>query len=101
MNDQDDLERVYAELNAGLETIEPLIEHHTRLMGQMSGRLQIVLDFLTDVETAEGWAAQSGGVRDSVSYARLLVAAVLKLANAAQMERPNDGLVSPHDFSLN
>jgi hypothetical protein len=98
---QDDLDRARAELNAGLEAIEPLVDHHTRLMGEMSGRLQVSLDFLTDVETVEGWAVQPASVRDSVRYARLLVAGVLRLANSAQMTRPNDGLVSPHDFNLN
>ncbi|NJM39523.1 MAG: hypothetical protein HC853_01490 [Anaerolineae bacterium] len=104
MANQDDLDQVRAELNVGLEAIEPLVDHHTRLMGEMSGRLQVSLDFLTDVETVEGWASQPEGVRDSVHYARLLVAAVLRLANGSNSTltmQSNDGFVSMDNISLN
>ena len=80
----DELERANAQLNLGLEAIEPLIEHHTRVMGHMNGRLQIALDYLTDVETTAGWNEQPAGVRSSIECSRLLVSAVLRLANAAQ-----------------
>lgn len=80
-----DYEKANAELNAGLEVIAPLIEHHTRVMGAMNGRMQIALDYLTDVETVEGWAQQPETVQQSVRYAKLLVAAVLRIANSTQL----------------
>ncbi len=104
MANQDDLNKVRAELNAGLEAIEPLVDHHTRLMGEMSGRLQVSLDFLTDVETVEGWAEQPASVRDSVRYARLLVASVLRMANGSNSTltmQSNSDFVLPDNINLN
>ena len=104
MANQNELEAACAELNAGLEAIEPLVDHHTRLMGEMSGRLQVSLDFLTDVETVAGWAEQPASVRDSVRFARLLVAGVLRLANGSNSTltiQASSNFVLPDNISLN
>lgn len=76
-----------AEWNRGLEPIEPLVEYYEREMGQLSGRLMAALSLLVDLEDSHGWSDQGAMARDSVRYARLLVASVLRLVAAAQAEQ--------------
>jgi hypothetical protein len=71
-----------AELNRGLEPIEPLVEYYEREMGQLSGRLMAALSFLVDLQDSHGWAEQSAMTRDAVQYSRLLIASVLRIVAA-------------------
>lgn len=77
-------DEAFAEWNKGLEAIEPLIEYYSRQMGQLSGRLMTALSFLADLENGHDWDNHTAQVRESVHYARLLVASVLKIVVAAQ-----------------
>ena len=76
----------YAEWNKGLEPIEPLIDYYARQMGQLSGRLMTALSFLEDLKSAHTWPEQDEAVREAVNYSSLLIASVLKMVAAAQIE---------------
>lgn len=77
----------FAGWNQELEPIEPLIEYYSRQMGQLSGRLMTALSFLTDLENGHDWDNHTVQVRESVHYARLLIASVLQAVAAAQTEQ--------------
>ena len=79
-------QQAYAEWNRGLEAIEPLIDYYTRQMGQLSGRLMAALSFLDDLKNSRAWPDQAAQVRETVNYASLLIASVLKMVAAAQAE---------------
>ena len=79
-----------SEWNRGLEPLEPLIEYYSRQMGQLSGRLMTALSFLADLENGHDWDNHTAQVKESVHYARLLVASVLRAAAAAQVEQGDD-----------
>ncbi len=76
--------------NDGLEPIEPLVEFYAREMGQLAGRLMAALSLLVDLEDSYGWDQQSPQAQESVRYARLLVASVLRIVAAAQAEGEDD-----------
>ena len=79
-----------AEWNRGLEPIEPLVEYYEREMGQLSGRLMAALSLLVDLEDSYGWASQGTMARDTVHYSRLLVASVLRIVAAAQVDQGDE-----------
>ncbi len=62
-----------------LELIAPLVDYHTREMGQVAGRLMVTLSLLTDLENSYGWDRQPDQHRETVRYARLLVSSVFRL----------------------
>ena len=76
--------------NDGLEPIEPMIEYYAREMGQLAGRLMTALSLLVDLEDSYGWSEQSQQARDTVHYSRLLVASVLRIVAAAQVEQGDE-----------
>ena len=76
-----------ADRNRGLDPIEPLVEYYAREMGQIAGRLMAALSLLVDLEDSYGWDGQSAQARETVRYARLLVASVLRIAAAAEAEQ--------------
>lgn len=76
----------YAEWNKGLEPIEPLIDYYARQMGQFSGRLMAALSFLDDLKNSHLWPEQEEQVRETVTYSSLLIASVLKMVAATQIE---------------
>ena len=80
----------FSEWDRGLEPIEPLIEYYSRQMGQLSGRLMTALSFLADLESGHDWDNHTAQVRESVHYARLLIASVLRAVAAAQVEQSDD-----------
>jgi hypothetical protein len=82
-NEQD----AYTEWNKGLEEIEPLIDYYARQMGQLSGRLMTALSFLDDLKNSHLWPEQNEQVRETVTYASLLIASVLKMVAAGQAEQ--------------
>lgn len=79
-----------AEWNQELEPIEPLIEYYSRQMGQFSGRLMTALSFLIDLENGHDWDNHTAQVRESVHYARLLIASVLQAVAAAQTDQGDE-----------
>lgn len=79
-----------ADPNAGLEPIEPLVDHFTRQMGQLAGRLMVALSLLTDLEDSYGWERQGAQARDTVHYSRLLVASVLRVVARDQADRGDE-----------
>lgn len=62
-----------------LQPIAPLVDYHTREMGQVAGRLMVTLSLLTDLENSYGWDRQPDQHRETVRYARLLVSSVFRL----------------------
>ncbi len=90
-----------AEWNKGLEPIEPLVEYYEREMGQLSGRLMAALSLLVDLEDSHGWADQDAMARQSVRYSRLLVASVLRIVVAAQVDQDDElGMAEVIDAAL-
>ena len=76
----------YTEWNKGLGEIEPLIDYYARQMGQLSGRLMAALSFLDDLKNSHIWSNQDEAVHEAVNYSSLLIASVLKMVAAAQVE---------------
>lgn len=85
----------------GLEPIEPMVDYYAREMGQLAGRLMAALSLLVDLEDSYGWDAQSAQAQETVRYARLLVASVLRIVAAGQVEQGDDlGMADAIDGSL-
>lgn len=91
----------HAEWNRGLEPIEPLVEYYEREMGQLSGRMMAALSLLVDLEDSYGWQNQDAMAREAVHYSRLLVASVLRIVAAAQLEQGDElGMAEAIDGAL-
>ncbi len=90
-----------AEWNKGLEPIEPLVEYYEQEMGQLSGRMMAALSLLVDLEDSHGWAEQEAMAREAVHYSRLLVASVLRIVAAAQLDQGDElGMAEAIDSAM-
>ncbi len=76
--------------NDGLEPIEPMIEYYARETGQLARRLMAALSLLVELEDSFGWSGQSQQARETVHYARVLIASVLRIVAAAQAEQGDE-----------
>ena len=90
-----------SELDGGLEPIAQMVDYYAREMGQLAGHLMAALSLLVDLEDSYGWDSQSAQARETVRYARLLVASVLRVVATGQAERGDElGMAEAIDDAL-